>query len=303
MRHTHDPFTRLFLLFGMTLLVAVSATAQVTGSQGTDGTNSAYLDSLYTAGGCISRTAAQASALADALGSSTPYTKVLLDSAGIIVTDDYRSGGPRVSDGSIMYCPGQQPMLRFSGGTVMLVGGNRPAVERTANGYSMWHLVGLIDRPWIDVNDSTTWRGATRDSVTAIVNFGYPSWREAVTELAPRFHTGTQPPPVLVVITPPIVKPPIAIIVEPRRRSCDGHPIGFVVKTMSGNAIVLRAERSTVIIDSDCRGVVTLRSATTYRLHTPPCDPNGTWTTRTTSYTSRVTAHAAAARLAPCPAT
>ncbi len=245
-------------------LCASTAGAQVFGSKDTNGNPSPYLDSLYTAAGCETQTAEQYRKLADSLSWNVPYTKFLLDSAGIVVWDHMSSAGQSTATSNVMWCPRNQPFIRMAKGTILLIDGSRPALETDNSFGATWRLLALVDRPWIDVNDSTTWRGLTRDSLTALVNFGYSTWRAAIVGLAPRFH----------------VVPAVPL-------TCDGAPIGFVIKGTSTTAALERTERVTVVRAGVCLGVTTLATATRYKAHIRTATG---WRTLTPTYTSRAAA-------------
>ncbi len=228
---------------------------------------------------CVTRTAVQYRALVDSLA-GRPHVTTLLDSAGITVRSPMSSAGASSVDGSVQLCAGD-PVLRFSAGTIMLVDGSRPALEAIGGG--AWNLLALVDRPWLDVNDPATWRGLLRDSVAALVNFAYPSWRAAVVALAPRFHTTAAPP---VVVVPPVVTPPVVV----PALTCDGHPVGYAVLTGGLAYDARRTERTTVVRNGVCLGVATLASPTRYAIHIRT--PNG-WRSPVQSFNSRAAAEAA----------
>lgn len=227
-------------------------------------------------GQCVTQTAAEYRRIADSLGGVTPYRVTLLDSAGIRVTDTWRSAGQSSVDGSVQWCRTHFEHLQFARATIALVDGSRPALQSG----TAYNLLAVLDRPWLNVNDPTTWRGLSRDSVAAVINFGYPSWQAAVAALAPRFHDAAPPP--VVVVPPPVV--------QPAPRTCDGHPAGYGVLTGGLSYDGRRTERTTIVKDGICLGVVTLASSSRYAIHIRTATG---WRSPVQQFSSRAAAEAA----------
>lgn len=210
-------------------------------------------DSALAASGCV-RTAP------DSTG-----RRLVLDSAGVRVWES-------VTGFNGWWCPSGYVTLARGADTVLLDHG-RP-FRRVGDD---WLVQYLVDRP--------AERDAPYDSArTAGINFAYPSWRAALPAL---FASGVVVPP-----TPgPVLPPPVVVPgPTPAPLTCDGHPIGFRVRTGGSAYVGERTERTTITRGDRCLGVTTLASATRYAAHVRTASG---WRTLPGTYTSRAGAEAA----------
>lgn len=97
------------------------------------------------------------------------------------------------------------------------------------------------------------------------------------------------------VVVPPPQPPPVPV---PTLRTCQDHPVGYVVTGGAAGTTAGRSEVTTISRGADCLGVITLNSATTYRIYTKTCA--GTWVQGSTPFLTRWLAQAVLVKVPAC---